>query len=234
MLDKIVEGRMAQVLRRSLPARAAVRQGQHPHRRAADRRPRSPSWARTSASRASSASRSATPQRPAEEQAERRQPAAVTDGRLQAHPAETQRRGVGRPARLRHRCRPGHSPGRGGRRRGRAPAFRSVWWWAAATSSAALPPPPRTWTASPATTWACWPRSSTALALAGRPGADGHSHPRDERDRDAPGGRALHPPARHPAPGKRPHRDLRGRHLESRTSPPIPRPRCALSRSRPK
>ncbi len=36
--------------------------------------------------------------------------------------------------------------------------------------------------------------------------------PRDVRDRDAPGRRALHPPPRHPSPGEGPHRHLRRRH----------------------
>ena len=54
-----------------------------------------------------------------------------------------------------------------------------------------------------------------ALALAGRARKSRRPHPRDDRHPDAPGGRALHPPPRHPPSGKRPHRDLRGRHLES-------------------
>ena len=48
-----------------------------------------------------------------------------------------------------------------------------------------------------------------ALEKAGRP------HPRDDRHPDAPGGRALHPPPGHSPSGKRPHRDLRGRHVQS-------------------
>ena len=48
----------------------------------------------------------------------------VADGGLQAHPAEAQRRGVGRHGHLRHRRRPGASPGARSRRRGGSRACR--------------------------------------------------------------------------------------------------------------
>ena len=54
-----------------------------------------------------------------------------------------------------------------------------------------------------------------ALALAGRARKARRADARDDRHRDARGGRALHPPPGDPASGKRPHRDFRGRHFES-------------------
>ena len=49
---------------------------------------------------------------------------------------------------------------------------------------------------------------------AGRARAGGRLHARALRDRDARGGRAVHPPPRHPPPGEGPRRDLRRRHRQ--------------------
>ena len=48
----------------------------------------------------------------------------------------------------------------------------------------------------------------------GRPRAAGAAHAGAQRPVDGRGGRALHPPSRHPAPREGPDRDLRGRHGE--------------------
>ncbi len=54
-----------------------------------------------------------------------------------------------------------------------------------------------------------------ALALQDALEKAGRADARDDRHRDARGGRAVHPPPGDPASGKRPHRDLRGGHFES-------------------
>ena len=60
VVEKIVEGRMAKVLRRGLPARAALRQREHPDRRPVDQDQDRQTRARTSRFRGSPGSRWAT------------------------------------------------------------------------------------------------------------------------------------------------------------------------------
>ena len=58
-------------------------------------------------------------------------------------------------------------------------------------------------TASPATTWACWRTVINALALQDALEKRGVDTRVQSRDRHPRGGRALHPPPRHPPPGER-------------------------------
>ena len=67
-------------------------------------------------------------------------------------------RGPPRREDLRHRPQLHRLPRHRDPARSTTSASRSRPWSAAATSSAASPTAPRAWTASPPTTWACWPR----------------------------------------------------------------------------
>ena len=62
---------------------------------------------------------------------------------------------------------------------------------------------------------------------------DGRVHPRHVCHRDARGRRAVHPPARHPPPGKGTRGHLWRRDRAIPTSRPIPPRRCARWRSAP-
>ena len=118
------------------------------------------------------------------------------------------------PAVVRHRsgARQGSAPSKSRRLRSRA--SRSAWWSAAAISSAASPGRQEYGPRHRRSHGHAGDGDQFARA-AGRAGTDGPAYARDERHRDASGRRALHPPPRHPASGKRPHRDLRGGHFQS-------------------
>ena len=62
----------------------------------------------------------------------------------------------------------------------------------------------------------------------------GRRDPGADRDRDGPGGRAVHPAPRHPAPREGPRRHLRRRPRRRRSSPPTPAPPSARWRSVPR
>ncbi len=86
---------------------------------------------------------------------------------------------------------------------------------AAATSSAASPTRPRTMDRVSADHMGMLATVINALALQDALEKQERGHARDERHRDEPGLRALHPPPRHSPPGKRPRRHLRRRHRQS-------------------
>ena len=73
---------------------------------------------------------------------------------------------------------------------------------------------PRAWTAPRADYMGMLATVINALALQDALEKIGRAHPRADGHRDAPGGRAVHPAARHPPPREGPGRDLRGRHRQ--------------------
>ena len=125
-------------------------------------------------------------------------------------------------------------PGRRDQGHPRASRWRSRRSWAAATSSAASPTAPTGMDRVSADHMGMLATVINALALQDALERVGDLHPRALRHRDARGGRALHPPPRHPPPREGARGHLRRRAPATPTSPPTrPRP-CAPWRSRPR
>ena len=108
---------------------------------------------------------------------------------------------------------------------------------AAATSFAARAWPGPAWIGSPATTWACWRRSSMRSPCRMRSNASA-AHARDVARADPRGLRGLHSPPRHPPPREGAGHHLCGRHRQSVLhdghggQPACHRDRCRHARSR--